>query len=373
LFETFRPFHLRESLCPAVMAHLPEMEAPRSGRRDSSYQVTPHPERGRSRVWALVPALVPLLRLVWGLAIAYSWPPLVPQSGRAIGKVTYLEGTAHRAYAGSTVRESANLKESVYEGQRFSTSSTAQMMLALAGPTYLKMDSSTRIKVQNERAISLESGAVWLHVGTDGRYFQVATPNGDVTVFGTQFEVRVDMDKTIVTVADGEVQVENDKAFTVLRADRQVEVSLGQSHLHANTVNAEEVLAWTRTIQADTDADKAFWAEINPVAGVIPAEQVFAVRTMGKAVSSIVLEWQEMGVGEGHCSYTVYVSDDKMEPIYRGVIDGAVFDSSTDRRFEFPIDSALVQNMDVIHIKVVPNMREGGRESSFTSVSAVSS
>lgn len=373
LFEAYAQHRLKESLCVAVMAHLPEMETPRSMRRDSSYRTTPHPEQRRSRFVTLLPALVPVILLVLGLAIAYSWPPLIGDAVSPIGMVTFLDGKAHHAHADSTVRGDIVLRESVYPGQRFTTSSNASMMLALAGPTFIKMNGETRLKVRDERAVSLENGHIWLQVGKDGRYFQVSTPNGDITVFGTEFDVHVDFERTIVTVGKGEVQVENDKSFTVLRRNDQVTVSLGQQHLNPSKVNADLVLAWSDTIEADPQAERAFWKDIKPGLGkLIPAEQVFAVKTMGKPVSSILLEWNDDALRSGHCSYTVYISDDKMDPMYRGVIEGEVFDTSPGNSFELDIDNGPIENVGVLHIKVVPNIRDEGFESSFSSVSAMS-
>jgi hypothetical protein len=372
LFEAFEPCRLRESLLPAVMAHLPVMDTPRPGRRDSSYRTTPHPERRRSRFVTLLPALAVLL-LFLGLAILYSWPPLLPVKGEIIGKVTFLDGKAHCAPAGSMVRKDASLMGAVCAGQRYITSSKAQMMLALSGSTFVKIDGGSRLKIEDDRALSLESGRIWLKVGKDGRYFKVSTPNGDVTVFGTIFDVLVDNDQTVVTVVEGEVQVENDKSFTVLRPDTQVSVGLGETHLAPVVVDAKAQLAWAETIQADPEAEKAFYAEISaPDVRVMPAEQVFAVRTLGKSVSSVILEWEDDGITSGHCSYTVYVSDEKMDPLYRGTIGRDVFDNPSGNTHELKIENGPIQNVGVLHIKVVPNIRDEGYESTFSSVSAVS-
>lgn len=96
-----------------------------------------------------------------------------------------------------------------------------------------------------KRSLRIERGAVWNEVasGPDSAY-QVATPQGVVTVLGTRFEVRVEEGRTTVSVEQGAVRVQNDAGSTILAAGKQA-ILMDQTTPSASDV-PDQIAVWRR-------------------------------------------------------------------------------------------------------------------------------
>jgi anti-sigma factor RsiW len=219
LFEAFAEDRLREPLRHKVLAHLPELE--HQPEQHPSWQPQYKPVRFQ---WlrTLAPALAPILVLLLGITLFYAWPPTMLNRGVVLGTVTQLAGPVARRHPADGEQNRIALHSAVYAGERFETQDEAGLVLLLDGPTTLKADANTRLQVQDNRKILLESGRIWLDVAEDPRLFRVETPSGGVTVFGTTFDVLLQDDSTVpeakmtVTVSKGAVHVESGVGFTQL-------------------------------------------------------------------------------------------------------------------------------------------------------------
>lgn len=370
LFEVFDEHRLRLDLTPAVMAHLPEMDRSSTAVREVNWRAK-HAGSGMTWFLRLVPALAPVLIIVLALAIFYSWPKNGNTASPTIGMVTFRHGQVMRSAGDSTERQSVSLSSYVSVGERFETGDDAAMMLSLAGPTEIKVAEDTRIKVHDERQISVERGRAWLHVGKNVRLFRVNTPPGNVVVFGTTFDVRVEEDMTVVTVAEGRVQVENDVAFREINAGEQVVLRIGKRPLESISVDAETELAWANDITPDTGTQRTFAETVKPIyVAHMPAEQVFVVQTNGRAVQSLTFEWKpEQGVAN-QGGYYVYVYDDHMNQLFSDHIRPEVFQVAECQSCDIMVPGEPIRDVRVLHIKVVPDGVAGDRETTFTKVSA---
>ncbi len=372
LFEVFEDCRLEQDLTGTIMAHLPEMEHPSQLEQEVNWRVK-HPRTRSARVLTLVPIFAPVLLLVLGLVILFSWPKQEPMGAR-VGMVTYQEGIALRSSEDSMHRSKVGLRSIIARAERLETTEDALLMITLAGPTSLKLDGNTRVKIGDARAITVETGQVWLDVGKDSRAFRVTTPAGDIMVFGTVFNVRVDKDTTVVTVSEGEVQVENDVAFTVLRKGDQVAVRPGQKPLQLSKVDAGAVMAWARDIQADPTALELFEKHLKlEGSNVIRAEQVFVVPARRQPVRSISFHWSPDTYLAGHCGYHIYVTDDQLKPLFMGYVEGKVFSDKDRNVAELVVpEDEPITGVNVLHISVVPDYRTGSIETEFTEVAALS-
>jgi len=374
LFETLGEHRLNHDLTPMVMAHLPEMD-PNHVR--TSHDVTLRIKQQsdyRYLLRALAPAMALTVLLVLGMMLALSWPPEGPADMRAVGMVTHQEGKILRSHESSTDRRHVALKAIVRENERFETDGDAALMITLAGPTLMKADKNTRLKVINEREVSVEIGQIWLNVCKDQRSFRVTTPSGDITVFGTVFNVEVTPDSTVVTVETGNVQVSNNVAFTQLEPGEQTQLIVEKKPLEKSQVDAHDLMAWADTIQPDPDAQKYFAETIKPqTVKVLRAEQVFVVDTSDHTVHSITFEWEPRPIIGNHCGYNIYVSDDQMTPLFKGHIPGNVFLDMERNEYELVVPEGVpIENKSVLHISVVPDTTTRAIETPFTEVAALS-
>jgi len=373
LYETFEAYRLIQDLSAPVMAHLPEMDrAPLTARtvREVNWRAK-HETVGMSRLLRLLPALAPVLIVGLALAIFYSWPQNGHAPTESIGMVMFCQGEVSRSSEAGLDPQGVDLSSPVAAGDRFETGNEAAMMLSLAGPTAIKVAANTRVKIHNERRISVERGRAWLHVGKDVRLFRVNTAMGDAVVFGTTFDVRVEQGMTVVTVADGCVQVETDVAFRELNAGEQATLRIGKRPLDVLAVDALAELAWAEAIVPDGNAQLAFADTVAPKSPApMAAEQFFVVQTNGRAVQSLTFEWKPAGDVANTGGYYVYVYDDQMSQLFSDHVRAEFFQIPDRRSVDVVVPGDPLRDVRVLHIKVVPDGDAGESETVFTKVSA---
>ncbi|HEX72193.1 MAG TPA: hypothetical protein ENN65_02645, partial [Candidatus Hydrogenedentes bacterium] len=335
LFESLNEQRLREDLTPAVMAHLPEMDHDYR----LSHEVTLRAKQpGRSLFFRVImPVFATAAVLLMGAALLYIWPKSDSAVYREVGMVTYQQGKVLRSRENSTERIPTLVQTVVLTDERFETGENAGLVIGLVGPSYVKLHENTRLKVEHERELSLERGRIWLKVANSDRaYFRVLTPSGDITVFGTIFDVHVTDHGTTVTVAEGAVQVENERTFTVLNAGEQVELMPGRKPLRKMAVDAYARMAWASELHSDPKAERLFLANFRH-SERIRAEQVFVVDVRRHLVHAITFEWRPDAFDDNHCGYHILVSDEHMNQLFTGYIDAGVFENKENHIYELPV------------------------------------
>lgn len=374
LFESMSKHRLDRDLGPSVMAHLPEMDHTALVGRQVTLRAK-QPATAWTRFARLMPALAPMLIVVLGVTIFAFWPESALDVALPVGMVTQVTGDVLQSADVSTNRHPVRLEDHVAPGTRFETEHGARMLVTLAGPSDVKLAPGTRMMVHDERHISVARGAVWLDVCKEDRYFRVTTPSGDVTVFGTVFGVEVMNDRTVVTVAEGTVQVENDVALTVLEPGDQVSVGLGEKPLVPYAVDAAEVLAWATGVRADAAAAEQFARlEAARPSKQLRAEQVFVVTTHNHAVKTIRLTWEPAVDKPVVAGYHVYVYDAMMKPLFKQHLDAEKFKNVETPWYALKVPAGVaVEETPILHIKVVPEDDADVRSTNFVEVTATGS
>jgi len=280
-----------------------------------------HPTRWRDRVFRLMPIAAAFLLVGMAAVINNNWP--VPDYiDESIGLVASTTGQTYRIDAETQRRDDANLRESAEAGDRFETGAGSSLMLMLMGPSEVRMDQNTRIYVEDERTLSVEQGRVFLDVAKGRQLFRVRTPHGEVTVFGTRFDVQVGADTMRVIVEDGRVQLSSTdgrELFRVLTRDQQGELRRDADAIRVGGVNADRASAWAARIQPETEARELFLTSIAPRydAEEINAENGWLISTGGKSLESIVLEWEPVNGPGAFTDYVIYVYTPENEPVFR--------------------------------------------------------
>ncbi|MBW7864307.1 MAG: FecR domain-containing protein [Candidatus Hydrogenedentes bacterium] len=374
LFETLAPERLQHSIEPVVLAHLPQMDEPAAPMHELTQRVK-HPEQ-RTRFLRFLswsPAMAAAAMLLLGAMLWFAWPSesLVPP--RALGMVLHEEGRPALSSDTEPERRRVSVNDTILAGYRYETGPDAGLLLGLNGPTQIKVFGDTRLRVSSERSVRLESGAAHLEVSPGERYFRVNTPNGKVTVFGTSFAVEILADVTLVTVIHGEVQVENSRAFTILRDGEQARVRADDTVLVATRADVGPLLARAERIKADPAAEKAFLAGGQPSGTPrhFKAERVFVVETQKRPLRAIHFDWKPDGRAGNRAGYDIYVSDNNLKPLFKGRIDPWVFEDGGISTHTFLVpDGPAWTNIGVLHITVMPDFATGNTETNFTEVSA---
>lgn len=294
---------------------------------------------------------------------------------QSIGMVTFVDGDVRSLLPDETRLRGIRLKDAVARDQVFESADTAAAIVGLAGPSTVKVAGGTRVKAGDDRRLDLQMGKVWLHVAKSmggTRSFRVHTPDGNITVFGTTFGVEVLEGRTVVTLLEGEVTVENDISFVVLRPNQQVELRRGVSPLSAYDVNAREVLSWADRIQPDGVAQAAFVSRVRPMGEtILRAENVWHVDTGDHAVSTMSFAWEAHSVRDGLCSYVVYVTDEAGEPLFVGRIEARDLGQAGRTQAELSIPGDALKPHSAVFVRLVPDTNTGSMESKFTEVAFV--
>lgn len=373
ILDAFADHRLRRSLVPGVMAHLPEMDNSRLVRQMNE-RAKYRPSRSRMFLTVLTP-LATVLLLVLSLAIFYSWPNPETAMAQSIGMVTHTSGDVQSLLPSESSFRAARLQDPVGREQIFETGPESAAIVAIAGPTTLKVAADSRVRVSDDRRIRVESGKIWLHVSKSmrgARAFRVHSPDGNITVFGTTFSVEVREGSTVVTLLDGEVTVENDVTFVVMRPNQQVELVRGLSPLNALDVDARALMAWADAIQADGVATAAFQTSIRPLdETILRAENVWHVDTGSHAVSTMSFAWKPRPPAADLCSYVVYVTNDSGEPLFVGRIEARDLRQPGRTQLELPIPGDALRPETAVFVRLVPETATGATETEFTEVAFV--
>jgi len=375
LFEVLAEHRLGRDLRQSVLDHLPEMDPLRIDVNGVNWREgSPTARRGRLVQVLSVAAAVVLVVLAGVLYV--TWPHYPDSPGEAIGVVTYSEGEVKYTPGQGAARILAFVKGIVKCGERYETGPRARLMLTLRGPTNLKMNENTSLRLFDDRRVRVEQGHVWLSVGRDERPFRVETPTSNITVIGTTFDVRVDGETTVVTVHKGRVLVENEVASRELGSGERVSLVGSQGPLLARLVEAAITTRWAELMAPDHEAYALFLREIQPrTVAELQAEQAFVVITKQdgrtRSISSFFFTWLPDPFLSGHCGYDVHIYNDSMMALFSHHIDGSVFANKDEDTYEIQVPGEPIRDANVLHLKVIPDFDAGGIETSFTKVSAL--
>ncbi len=138
---------------------------------------------------------------------------------------------------------------------------------------HLNTDSAVTIRYsKTERLVMLTSGQADFEVAHEpDRAFRVFAGSAEVIDLGTQFDVRLEHDSTVVTVVEGRVAVGPSNSsrnrpprFVQLSADQQIRVTEGEGPATPVAVDAQRTTAWLhRQIAFDHEPLERVAAEFN--------------------------------------------------------------------------------------------------------------
>jgi len=176
----------------------------------------------------------------------------------------------------------------------FETGHGEQLSRRLEDNSVLHLDTDSAVTIRfskAERLVTLTSGQAEFEVAHEpARAFRVLTGSAEVIAIGTQFDVRLDEDSTVVTVVEGRVAVgpspmlkdggsnpHNAARYVQVAADQQIRVTVAEWPATPLAVDAQHTTAWLhREIVFDHEPLERVAAEFNryapkPIEIVTPA------------------------------------------------------------------------------------------------------
>jgi len=245
LFESLAACRLSPGFPDRVMKHLPKRIPAVLGINRPDVRHADAPIERLSR-WSLAGAVFVLLIALVIIVYNYPAPPV------QIGLVTGVEDSVEIQHAyGGSLRE-ALVRDRIFRGDRLETKHDGRLILSLDGPTEIKVNENTKLFVDNERFIRLVQGEIWGHVAGQNSVFNVQTPHGDVTVTGTEFNVKIAAKETSVAVARGKVIFTTEKGFTELSAGQVCTAEPDLAPRDVREVPVADIGRWARTLLPQT-------------------------------------------------------------------------------------------------------------------------
>lgn len=363
VFEALSPDRLNHAIRQDVLDRLPEMEVPNQ-EIDALNWRAKHPHKWRNRIAHLTPAVAAVVLVFLTIVLRFSYPEnttyrdIYRVEREAIGVVTQVVGEPTRIALEETRRMRATLAALARSGDRFETAEGTQMMLSLRGPTVLKLDENTRVKVTDSRQVSVDYGTIWLDVAQDGSLFKVITPAGLVTVFGTVFSVQVKDGRTTVTVERGHVQVESGEYLYQLRRNQQVVVSLTEAPIGPLKVDAKAIHKWADAIRADGDSQDAFTRLVQNMeeTAELPGRINFVIYTVEEGrpreIDAIRVSWEKMNLPRSGGSYELTISDAAGNIFHAEHLSAELFQERRDRFYDVLLDEPI-RNVPMLLVRLV--------------------
>ncbi|MGC9054772.1 MAG: FecR domain-containing protein, partial [Candidatus Hydrogenedens sp.] len=298
LYESLSPYKLNESLDEQIMKKLPEIDISYNQTHQITLRVK-HQDESPYSFSNIFPYLALTAMTVLGVFIFVSWPHREISESQKVGIAINMSGNS------SIINNNINniMKEEdltpIKTDNYIETKEDSIVYTYLKGNSILKLAEKTRIRILDERTVNLEKGKVLFDIGKDKKVFRVNTPQGIVTVFGTQFQVEVDSTQILTTVHRGEVTVETAHQFVVLKQNQQVLLKGNTFASEVKTCDSNEIIAWSRNIEPS----ERILQKISNIFGnsesiliATPASQVFVVPTQMKEISSLVLFWDKQKI-----------------------------------------------------------------------------
>ncbi|GMV94701.1 MAG: hypothetical protein AMXMBFR82_44790 [Candidatus Hydrogenedentota bacterium] len=380
LFEALSADRLAHSIRQKVLDHLPEMEVPGQEIDDLNWRAK-HPNKWTNRLAHVAPAAAVAILVFLTIVLRFSYPEQTGYSNLyraerpAVGVVTQVKGEPTRIALDETRRMRASIAALARSGDCFETADGTQMMLSLTGPTVVKLDENTRVKVSDARRLSVDHGTIWLDVAQDGSLFKVITPAGLVTVFGTVFSVRVAEGRTTVTVESGHVQVESGEHLYQLQANQQVIVSLYEDPKGPLEVKASALHQWADSIQTDAAGLEAFarLSEDKDLSKELQGRIAFVIDTTQdgrpREVDAIRLYWGTEEMPASGVSYDVTITDGFGNILRQEHLDAALFRERQDGYYDVVLEDPI-RDVRTLVVRLVPDQMNHGEEINIFDVRA---
>jgi len=162
-----------------------------------------------------------------------------------LGFVAKVTNPAKLMRSGRSAAEEAaiSIGDIIYAGDTFVADAESRLILAFR-TTEIKINGGSMLRVVSEREVELIKGELFADVTSTGSPFRVKLGTGEVTVMGTRFIVKALEDKTVVTVAEGNVLFKSGAGYSEVKAGAQSVSVAGGLPTRAKPVEVQAVTEW---------------------------------------------------------------------------------------------------------------------------------
>jgi cytochrome c-type biogenesis protein CcmH/NrfG len=173
------------------------------------------------------------------------------------------EGKVEAAQEGSMNWLPAHTNQLLHVGERLRTGLRSRATVRLSNLTVLRVNELTTLQIQppsgpgKQATLDLEKGAAYFFSRERPTEMEFRTPLASGAIRGTEFNLAVaDDGKTVVTLIDGEVALNNQKGRVNLASGEEGIVEPGQAPKKTAVINAINVIQWCLYYPAVLDTDE---------------------------------------------------------------------------------------------------------------------
>ncbi len=215
------PAHRLERARRAVHSHWRQQVRERRGRRAL-----------RIGAWLAAAAI---LVAAAGLAMRSWLPSASPMAGRVVAVTMHTDGA------------SVQVGQKIPAGFDLDTGE-GQVALLLHGPTSVRLDRDTRVRVLSPTSVVLDHGRLYVDSGPTAGSMEIHTNAGLIRDIGTQFEVRAREDAVRVRVREGKVILNTETQSHEIGAGGQLAIDTAGVVTHAEIATHGEPWDWVTAI-----------------------------------------------------------------------------------------------------------------------------
>ncbi len=196
----------------------------------------------RRRLAWIAGAWLVAVALLAGTATA--GPPCADPAGEAVS----VQGTVEVRRSGASSWHPLAYKDTVCPGDAVRTLARSRADFALVNETILRIDQNTQVVFsapvkESSTLVTVLSGAAYF-ISRTPRRFRVETPFVNAGVEGTEFLIRVDDGKTVVTVFEGKVAAENETGRVLLRNGQSATARAGEAPVLRVEARPRDAVRW---------------------------------------------------------------------------------------------------------------------------------
>ncbi|MCD6287764.1 MAG: FecR domain-containing protein, partial [Candidatus Hydrogenedentes bacterium] len=160
-----------------------------------------------------------------------------------------------RSDANTTGPSTISIGDAVLPGDTVLVGNGSRLIVALK-TAELKLNSGSMLRLTGGREVELVKGELYADVDKANQPFRIKLSSGTITVLGTKFLVQALEDKTVVTVARGNVLFKNPTGYSEVRAGTQSVSFAGGIPTEPQEIEVPEVTRWADEFVV-TKEDKA--------------------------------------------------------------------------------------------------------------------
>ncbi|HWR92293.1 MAG TPA: FecR domain-containing protein, partial [Desulfobacterales bacterium] len=191
-----------------------------------------------------------VVSLGWGLALAafLSGAALAQPCEQWMGKMVSVQGTVEARKAGDVRLLPVNLNDIFCPGDSIRVGSKSRADLALSNQSVLRIDENTELtleglKEENAAGLNMLKGAAHFFSRTPRR-LEVQTPYTIAGVRGTEFLIRIEDGRTLLTVYEGAVLVQNTAGSLTLQSGQSAVAEAGKPPVLRIVTRPRDAVQW---------------------------------------------------------------------------------------------------------------------------------